>query len=96
MSVFSFPRIVCICALIVVQPHNPLQDRKKRIRVTNWLQGLPDSDYETALIGDLEIFSFRTSIPEGKTDRIARDPLSFEGAMSSTDADKWRSAIMEE
>ena len=31
VSVFSFLRFVCICALIVVQPHSPLQDRKKRL-----------------------------------------------------------------
>ena len=29
-SGISFLRFVCICALIVVQPHSPLQDRKKR------------------------------------------------------------------
>ena len=54
------------------------------------------SDYETALITDLETFSLRTSISDGKTDRTARDPLSYEEAMSSTDADKWRSATMDE
>ena len=29
-SGISFLRLVCICTLIVVQPHSPLQDRKKR------------------------------------------------------------------
>ena len=66
------------------------------MRVANRRRGLPESDYETALIGDLEILSIETSIPDGKTDTTARDPLSYEEAMSSTDADKWRTATMEE
>ena len=30
---------MCICALIVVQPHNPLQDRRKRL-VVSYRSGL--------------------------------------------------------
>ena len=54
-----FPRIVCICALIVVQPHSPLQDRRKR-----WAVKLDPASkiYSLEIINRFVVFSLTSNV----------------------------------
>ena len=66
------------------------------MRVANRRRGFAESNFEMALIGDLEALSLDEAPSNLQTCHPDRDPLSYQEAMSGPDEEKWKVATIAE